>query len=136
MKEQCTESVDIGSDAWRLLPEQFWRHVERRSCQPALSLAFRDSHRTASAEIHQNDASAVGLKVSRLMVSKDAGNVVAVNLGPEMIYYLKKRYVKAYHGSPNLTVRDAIEQFKQGRLPRLRRPTVTCRYGKRLPTPH
>jgi len=82
-----------------------------------------------------DDASGAGLKVSRLLVSHDAGSVVTENMGPEMLYYLKKRGVRTYRGNA-MTVQHAIDQFRQGRLVRLTSPTVTCRYGKRLPTPH
>ena len=82
-----------------------------------------------------DDASGAGLKVSRLLASHDAGSVVTENMGPEMFYYLKKRGVRAFRGSA-ITVQQAIDQFRQGQLVRLTGPTVTCRYGKRLRTPH
>ena len=69
-----------------------------------------------------------GIQAAQMVVNSGAGAVITGNLGPNAADTLAAAGVKTYLGASG-TVRQALEQYKTGRLQESRGPTVERYFG-------
>ena len=69
-----------------------------------------------------------GIQAAQMVVNSGAGAVITGNLGPNGADTLAAAGVKTYLGASG-TVRQALEQYKTGRLQESRGPTVERYFG-------
>lgn len=80
------------------------------------------------SNIFYQEKHAAGLRAAAMLVRKGVGIAVAQNIGPEPARYFNNNKVKVYLGASG-TVRDAINQYKSGRLVTTEKPNVPTHYG-------
>lgn len=86
---------------------------------------------TMETEIVENSAAAAGggagITSGQLMVEKGVSAVITGNVGPNAMNVLKAAKIEIYQGTAG-TIKDNIEQFKQGKLRKID-TTVPAHYG-------
>ena len=63
-----------------------------------------------------NAPSAAGMQAANLIVQKGARIVLAPHVGPNVFNVLQSAGIKIYEVSPNMTVKQAVEEYKKGTL--------------------
>ncbi len=57
-----------------------------------------------------------GISAAQLVVDKGVGAVIAGNFGPNAINVLNSSGIKTFGGVSDMTVKDVLEQYKEGKL--------------------
>ncbi len=121
----CVTSSGKGLD--NLMDPRFGR------CQ-YLIIADTDS---AEFEAIQNPAmnagGGAGIQVAQLVANKGVEVVLTANAGPNAYNTLSTADIKIVVGLAGITVRQAIEDFKAGKLAYVAAPSVDAHYGSGIP---
>jgi len=71
----------------------------------------------------------VGVGASQIIVSHKVKAVVCSNFGPNAFSVLKMSGIKIYPATPDLTVKEILEKYKNGELKEIKIPTAPGHFG-------
>lgn len=74
------------------------------------------SFSVVSNEQNLQAAQGAGVQASQTVASQDVGALVTGHCGPKAFRGLEAAGVKVFSGADGMTVRDAVEAFKKGKL--------------------
>ncbi len=73
--------------------------------------------------------SGAGIQAAQLVAAAGADAVIAGNFGPNAYQTLAAGGIKIYMGTPGISVRDAVQALKEGRLQPVEGPTAALHSG-------